>query len=268
MEYKELPTGKCHISFSELKDWKECSFRHKLNYVMKLGSDLPSVHMDFGTACHSACENFLKTGKMDLKVFKVKLHELWSAHAKISPKEFTAKSFKQFAKEGLALLPEIPEWFNATFPGWEYIDAEHYLYEPIEGQEQAFKGLIDCIIKAPNAKGKWVTWIIDFKTTSWGWQAAKKSDESVKMQIILYKSFWSTKTSVDHKAIKCGFVLLKRTAKPGQHIELVEVSSAEAVMKKSLTVVDNMLTSVKKGLAIKNRYSCQFCAYHATPHCP
>jgi hypothetical protein len=265
----DLPTGKPHISFSELKSWKECSFRHKLEYVLKLGVDSPSVHMDFGTAMHSACEHFLKTGKMDSKVFKIKLHELWSLRAADHPKEYTAKSFRQFAKEGLAILPEIPAWFDQQFPGWKFVDAEHYLYEQIDSQPHAFKGFIDCIIEVPDPKTKkLVIWIIDFKTCSWGWQAAKKNDESVKMQIILYKSFWSTKAKFNHKNIKCGFVLLKRSAKPGQHVELVAVSAGDVAMKKSLTVVNNMLSSVNKGIAIKNRYSCQFCVYHATPHCP
>lgn len=226
--------------------------------------------MDFGTACHSACEVFLKTGKMDLKVFKIKLHELWTEHAKIKPDEFTTKSFKQFAKEGLAILPEVPKWFDDTFPGWEFVDAEHFLYEKINGQEQAFKGFIDCIIKVPDPKNKkkYIIWVIDFKTCSWGWQSAKKNDETVKMQVILYKSFWSSKTNFDPKNVKCAFVLLKRTAKPTQHVELVSITAGDVAMKKSLTVVNNMISSVKKGLAFKNRYSCQYCLYHATEHCP
>ena len=27
--FQTLPTGKPHVSFSEVKLWKECSFRHK-----------------------------------------------------------------------------------------------------------------------------------------------------------------------------------------------------------------------------------------------
>ena len=30
------PTGKPHISFSEIKQWKECPYRHKLAYVDKI----------------------------------------------------------------------------------------------------------------------------------------------------------------------------------------------------------------------------------------
>ena len=223
--------------------------------------------MDFGTACHSACENFLKTGKMDLGVFKKKLHELWTEHAKIAPEEFTVAAFKQFAKEGLGILPEVPPWFDKTFPGWEFIDAEHYLYEPIEGHPHAFKGFVDCIIKAPGLRGKTLVWMIDFKTCGWGWATQNKGDELVKMQLVLYKNFWSKKTDFETKDIRCAFVLLKRTAKPDSRVELVQASVGEVTTARSLAVVNNMIHSVKRGAAIKNRNSCKFCDFFETPHC-
>ncbi len=266
-KYEHLPTGKPHISFSELKEWKECSYRHKLHHIDKLGVNLPGVHMDFGTAVHAACENFLKTGVMDTKVFKIKLHELWSVSQKEQPDKYNVKSFKQFAKEGLSILAEVPAWFDREFPGWKPIDAEHLLYEPIENQPHAFKGFIDCIITAPGPNGKQLYWLLDFKTCSWGWPAEKKSDELVRMQLVLYKSFWAQKSNIDIKNIRCGFVLLKRTGKDTQRCELVTTSVGDVVIKRALTVVNNMLTHVKKGTAIKNRNSCTFCEFHQTKHC-
>lgn len=266
-KYKQLPTGKPHVSFSELKDWKECSFRHKLKFVDKIGEELPGVHMDFGTAIHASCESFLKTGSMDTKVFKTKLHELWSAHQKTVPDKYTVKAFKQFAAEGLGILPEVPEWFNKTFPGWQAVDAEHLLYEPIDDHPHAFKGYIDCIIKVPGPQGRDVYWLLDFKTCSWGWTAEKKSDELVKTQLVLYKTFWSRKSNIDIKQIRCGFVLLKRTAKPEQRCELVTTSVGDVVIKRTLNVVNSMLVNVTRGTAIKNRNSCTFCEFHQTKHC-
>lgn len=266
-EYEQLPTGKPHISFSELKDWKECSFRHHLKFVQKLVEDRPGVHMDFGTAVHAACENFLKTGKMSVRVFKEKLHELWMAHAKISPEAFTVEAFKQFAKEGLAILPEVPAWLDKTFPGWEFVDAEHALYEPIAAQPHAFKGFVDCIIKAPGPRGKKLYWLLDFKTCSWGWPLAKKNDENIKAQLVLYKNYWAVKAKIDPADIRTGFILLKRTGRPAAKCELVTVSVGETTTKKSLTVVNNMLASVKKGISVKNRQSCKFCDYFETKHC-
>lgn len=262
-----LPTGKPHVSFSEIKLWKECSYRHKLQFVNKIGLFTPGVHMDFGTAIHSACESFLKTKTMNVDVFVNKLAALWEEHTSLNAKDFTQQSFEQFKAEGFAILAEVPGWLDEKFPGWEFIDAEHYLYEKLEDQPHAFKGFIDCIISAPGPRGKKLTWLLDFKTTSWGWSMDKKSDDMIRTQLVLYKNFWSTKTGTDPKDVRCGFVLLKRTAKAGTRCELVTTSVGDVTTGRSLKVVSNMLASVKKGIAIKNRASCTFCDYHNTPHC-
>ena len=61
-----LPTGKPHVSFSEVKIWKECSYRHKLAYVDKLDVYENNPYADYGTAVHNAIENYLKTRTMDI----------------------------------------------------------------------------------------------------------------------------------------------------------------------------------------------------------
>ena len=254
-----LPTGKPNISFSELKDWRECSYRHKLKNVDKISLGKPSPIPDFGTACHAACENFLKTRKMDADVAVKKLRELWDVNKHVEPIE-------QFINEAKAILAEVPKFFDDTFPGWQTIDAEHMLYEKIDDKPHVFKGYIDCIISAPGKKGN-VVWIIDFKTTAVGWFRYKRQDDTVKSQLVLYKNFWSVKTGTDPKDVRCGFVLLKRSAKPGQHCELFSVSVGDVTTKRTLKVVNNMLASVTRGVAIKNRSACTYCDYHNTPHC-
>src|SRR5215469_10120888 len=107
-KYEVLLTGKCHTSFSEVRDWDECSFRHKLKYVDKVGENLPGVHADFGTAIHACVENFLKTRSIDKKVFLNTLHKLWTEHAPVVPEQYTTEAFKQFAAEGFAIIADIP----------------------------------------------------------------------------------------------------------------------------------------------------------------
>lgn len=266
-ELINLPTGKPHISFSEMKTWTECTYRHKLQFVDKVGEFKPGVHMDFGTAIHSACEHFLRTKVIDEKVFLTKFHELWKEHTPSAPDVYTVSAFKNFVLEARAMLPEIPGWFDTTFPGWEFVDAEHQLYEKIKGHPHAFKGFIDCVIRVPGPRNKMLTWVLDFKTTSWGWNMQKKSDETVRAQLVLYKNYWSSKTNTNPKDVRCGFVLLKRAAKPGAHCELITASVGDVTTGRSLKVINNMITSVKKGIAFKNRASCTYCDYRDTPHC-
>ena len=89
----------------------------------------------------------------------------------------------------------------------------------------------------------------------------------MRAQLVLYKNFWSHKTNTDPKDVRCGFVLLKRAAKPGAHCELVTASVGETTTERNLTVINDMLASVKRGMAIKNRNSCTYCPYKDTPHC-
>jgi len=263
--FLDLPTGKPHVSFSEIRDWKECSFRHKLKYVLKIDLGKPGPLLDFGTAVHAACQKFLETRVMDATVATDMLTKIWEKNKGLEG--FESKVLPQFIKEATEILADVPAWMDETFPDWEYIDAEHALYEAIEGQPHAFKGFIDGIIRCTGARGKKVIWLIDWKTTSWGWSAQKKSDDLVRAQLVLYKNFWSVKTGTDPKDVRCGFVLLKRSAKPGKHCELITTSVGEVTTGRSLKVINNMVSSVKRGIALKDRSSCTFCDYRNTPHC-
>lgn len=260
-----LPTGKPHISFSEMRDWQECSYRHRLKYVLKLGEDKPGPALEFGTAVHASCEDFLKTRTMKSDIAIDAIQAAWETNA--SNPGFEPAGLPQYMREASEILSDVPAWFDETFPGWEFVDAEHALYEQIDNRPHAFKGFIDGIIRCKGPKGKDLTWLLDWKTTSWGWSSDKKADPLVRSQLVLYKNFWSTKTGTDPRSIRCGFILLKRTAKKGARCELITASVGDATTGRSLVVINNMLASVKRGIAIKNRNSCLFCQYKNTEHC-
>jgi hypothetical protein len=194
------------------------------------------------------------------------LEKAWQEKSKY--KDFNADTLIASKVEAEALLKEVPEFLDKEFPGWEVVDAEHELYEPVEGHPHAFKGFIDGVIKTLGKKGESIYWILDWKTTARGWFRDKRSDEMVKAQLALYKNFWCQKNpNVSLKDVRCGFVLLKKTAKPGCKCELFAVSLGEVPIKKSLKVLNNMLVTVKKGIAVKNRDACMWCEYKGTEHC-
>lgn len=95
----------------------------------------------------------------------------------------------------------------------------------------------------------------------------KKNDPIVRSQLVLYKNFWSGKTNTDPKDVRCGFILLKRTGKPSHRCELVTTSVGDVTTGRSLKVINNMVASVKRGVAIKNRNSCTYCMYYGTKYC-
>jgi hypothetical protein len=264
--FELLPTGKPHISFSEVKLWKECSYRHHLLHVKKVDLSKPSPVLDFGTGVHSACEKFLLTKEMDVNIAMQALEKAWVKNS--GNPEFTEKTLEKAKEDAASILAEVPEFLEREFPEWQVVDAEHQLYEAVENHPHAFKGFIDGVIKAKGKRGEDVYWILDWKTTARGWFREKRSDEMVKAQLALYKNFWCQKNpEVPFKNVRCGFILLKKLAKPGEHCELFTVSLGDAPIKRSLKVVNNMLTSVKRGISIKNRDSCTYCEYKDTEYC-
>ena len=265
-EFEILPTGKKHVSFSEVKLWKECSYRHFLTHVKKIDFSKPSPILSFGTAVHLACENYLLTKSMDIDICHKSLEDAWKQNESIE--DFNQKSLTTAKDDSSKILLEIPNFLNREFPDWEIIDAEHEIYESVQNQTHAFKGFIDGVIKCKGKRGEDLYWIIDWKTSQNGWRKDKRSDEMIKSQLALYKNFWSKKNpQIPLKNIRCAFVILKKNAKLGQHCELFSVSLGEVPINRSLKVVNNMITSVKRGISIKNRDSCKYCEYYQTNYC-
>ena len=264
-----LSTGKPHVSYSELTDWAMCPFRHKLVHILKVRPSLISPAMAFGKAMHSGCETYLKTGSLDV-MSALKLITLDYEKNCYKPEyaKYSEANMHQLLDVGAGILLDVPEYLNSTFPEWKFVAAEHYIYEPLTNHPgNYFKGFIDAVIEVPTPKKGPVTWIIDFKTCQWGWPAEKKQDVMIRNQLVLYKSFWSKLRNVEMKTLRSGFVLLKKISSPGKYCELVQVSVGDVTSARALKLVDSMVNSLKKGISIKNRTSCERCEFKGTVHC-
>ena len=55
-----------HISFSELKTWNECAFKHKLVYIDQIKEFLGNEYTAFGTAIHHVCEKVVLDEDTDM----------------------------------------------------------------------------------------------------------------------------------------------------------------------------------------------------------
>ena len=270
-----------HVSFSEMKQWKECSWRHKLLYIDKLSTFEESPHLHYGTIIHDACEHFLKTRKLKVEEAKAKIKKAWdengfdsddfiqlqSQRAKLQGWNYKHSKIEDWLRWTEASLNSLEEFLDDTFPDWELVSAEDPLYESISDITTKFKGYIDCIIKVPY-KNDYKYWIIDWKTSSGrGWSIDKQRDFLTQSQIILYKHFWGTKNNIDMKKIQCGFVLLKKVKKQGKSCQLIKVSSGPKSIEKANKIIRSMIKNVSKSIYLKNRMSCKFCIFKDTDHC-
>jgi len=278
-----FPTTKPHVSYSEVRCWKECPYRHRLLYIDKIGVDEPSPYLSYGTAIHDGIEKFLKTGKMDIPAALKNIQDEWAKHG-FDSKEWIdaqaahrkAEGWKPKAHEYLdtwlqwatTSLEDLPTFLSDQFGDYEVISAEEQLYEYIPNYEIFFKGFIDAILKV-QIRGKEYYYVIDWKTAGEkGWFPSKKRDILTTAQIALYKSFWKNKNGLDTKQVKCGFVLLKRGGTPGSSCDLVPVSVGPKAEENALSILRSMIKSVRRGIFLKNRNSCRFCEFKKTPRCP
>ena len=272
-----LPTGKSHVSFSEIKVWKECSYRHKLAYVDKLDTYENNPYADYGTAVHNAIENYLKTKTMDINACLVEIDSAWARNKYDGPeyqekmKEHSwwkGEPVEVWQEYALTVLEKFPSWIDEEFPEWELIDAEHELYESIEGEDISFKGFVDCMIRCKNKKGKDLLWVIDWKTTGKaGWLGKKRKDFLATAQVGLYKRYIARKLDLDLKDIRCAYVFLKRGAKPEKCIDIFTVSVGPKFVERVDKLVSSMVKNVKIGFAMKNYNSCRFCPFANSEHC-
>ena len=266
-----LPTGKKHTSFSETRNWAECSWRHQLQAIKKLGIDSPSIHLFFGTATHAAIEYFMNTKDISFVDSDKVIDDGWVENLKLP--DFI-KNPADKMKQGIRnIMEEFPKFMEVTFPGYVSIEAEEQLYEDLgkyfnQHAGVSFKGFIDIVIKVPGKKeGSSLYWILDAKTASRPWDANKIADPLVRMQLVLYKKFWCEKHNIPLKDVRCGFVICLKQGKVGKLCKLIPVSVGDVSVTKSLAVVNNFVSSVKRGVAYKNRMSCRFCEFKDTKLC-
>jgi hypothetical protein len=106
-------------------------------------------------------------------------------------------------------------------------------------------------------------YLIDYKTTSWGWDSRKKTDKMLIYQLVFYKYFLTNKLKLDINDINIHFILLKRTAKKDK-VEFVDVTSGEKRIKNAkgeveyfqdydyLIINDNLEIAAKQLVCIAN----------------
>jgi len=255
-----------HVSYSEIATWMDCAHKHKLKYLdeVKTSNDGPSEHTEFGQVIHDALEKYLAARVMPpIDDIKAELSKMFSA----LPNASTLKE-SDWHDTIEPILSEIPAFMEETFGAdWQFIASEFPLMETIDGHNHMFKGFIDGVIEGVGKKGERVVWVIDWKTCSYFWPVAKRIDPKKTMQLAFYKYFYSRKFGLTLKDVKCGFVLLRRSKKPG-NCELVTVSVGDKAVEKAMGTIDNMLGYIQKKMFPKDRGSCRFCPYVSTEHCP
>jgi hypothetical protein len=254
-----------HISYSELKTWAECPFRHKLSYIDKIRKFVGNEFTAFGRAIHAVCENVVVTEQEELtgkEFFDLSFRKELKA---LNEEDLDKKLVVEMQQQGHIIIPQIEPYLKAHFGSYEVFSVEERLYEEIDfimPIERIFKGFIDLVIKTEDGKYH----VIDWKSCSWGWKAAKKADRLITYQLTLYKKFFCEKHDIDPSMVETHFALLKRTAKE-KNVEIFRVTSGERKTKNATKLLSDAVINIKNQNFIKNRNSCNYCEYNNTEFC-
>lgn len=162
-----------HISFSEMKTWTECPYKHKLNYINRVRKFVGNEFTAFGKAVHNLCENAM-LGKIVESEFEDFFDENFENEIlSLAGEEIDLKLVEQMSLQARNLYPLIIPGVQNTFGDYEVVSTEEKLYEDIsdfDKEDFKFKGFIDLVIKTSDGKYH----IIDWKTCSWGWDAKRE----------------------------------------------------------------------------------------------
>ena len=241
-EIKEIK--KKRVSFSQYSTFLKCPHKWYLDYVKNLRVKDDNINTTFGTAIHHAFQTYLtslyKEGvsvadSLDVKkLFLDKFNEEIKKVKDVKEEEFT-----DFIFDGNDIVDTFCKSANRLkyFPtkDYELVGIEIPLEIPIKNNVE-FVGFIDIVLKE---RGKEYYRIIDFKTSSNGWNSYMKEDVSKLAQLHLYKSVYSKKFNVPLNNIEVEFFIVKRklyenATFPQSRIQIFKPSAGPTIIKESI----------------------------------
>ena len=253
-----------HISYSELKIWAECPFKHKVIYIDKQKGFQGNEYTAFGSSIHTLCENAVQ-GLLDSPDYDDFFDESFDRELE-QLAETREDLVEQMRSQAKTITPQIMPALEKYFEEYKVFSVEEKLFQKINDfslDKYKFKGYIDLVVKTPDGKYH----VIDWKTCSWGWDRDKRNSKLVTYQLTLYKKFFCEKHNIDPKMVETHFALLKRTAKK-DNVEIFRVTSGPRKTTNATELLRKALKSIENKMYIKNRLSCKGCEFRKTQLCP
>ena len=283
-ENKEIK--KKRVSFSQYSTFLKCPHKWYLDYVKNLRVKDDNINTTFGTAIHHAFQTYLtslyKEGvgiadSLDVKrLFLDKFNEEIKKVKDVNEEEFT-----DFIFDGNDIIDTFCKSANRLkyFPtkDYELVGIEIPLEIPIKNNVE-FVGFIDIVLKE---RDKEYYRIIDFKTSSNGWNSYMKEDVSKLAQLHLYKSVYSKKFNVPLNNIEVEFFIVKRklyenASFPQSRIQVFKPSAGPTIIKESIKSFVEFLdygftqegnyNEVNEYIKVpgKAKKNCKYCIHHKT----
>jgi hypothetical protein len=283
--------GQKNISYSQISMFHRCPHSWKLNYKDKLQVYKDSIHTSFGTSFHEVIQEYYErfyndsvkaAEELDVEeLLKTEMKKNYAIGKERNGEHFsTAVELQEFYEDGVNILREWKRKKGGFIQkrGWHLAGIEiPLMITPEEEYENTlFKGFIDAVLYHEETE---TFKIVDFKTSTRGWNKNTRKDEMKQNQIILYKEFFSRQFNVPKEKIEVAFVILKRKIYadsdfPQPRISEFRPASGPIKTKKAVAVVREFIQGCfEKDGSYKEREfemrpsqsNCRFCAFADKP---
>ncbi len=283
--------GQKNISYSQISMFHRCPHSWKLNYKDKLQVYKDSIHTSFGTAFHEVIQEYYNkfynesvkaAEELDVeKLLKTEMKKNYVIGKERNGEHFsTAVELQEFYEDGVHILREWKRKKGGFIQkrGWHLAGIEIPLMMTPEEEYKntLFKGFIDAVLYHEDTE---TFKIVDFKTSTRGWNKNARKDVMKQNQLILYKEFFSRQFNVPKENIEVAFVILKRKIYensdfPQPRISEFRPASGPIKTKKAVAVVKEFIEGCfEKDGSYKEREfemrpsqsNCRFCAFVDKP---
>tara|TARA_R110000823_G_scaffold19652_2_gene60709 strand:- start:477 stop:1439 length:963 start_codon:yes stop_codon:yes gene_type:complete len=288
----DYSTGQKNISYSQMSMFHRCPHQWELAYKEKLQVYKESIFTSFGTSFHEVIQEYFEkfyndsvksADEMDLEtLLNTQMKSNYAEGKEKNGGEHfsTAKELGEFYEDGVQIFREFKKRRSnyISKKGWHLAGIEiPIMLTPEEEYENTlFKGFIDAVLYHEETE---TFKIIDFKTSTRGWNANAKKDIMKQNQLILYKEFFSRQFNVPKEKIDVAFIIVKRKIYeksdfPQPRISEFRPLSGPIKTKKAVNLVKDFITECfnTDGSYKDNTYpkvpsqsNCRYCPFADRP---
>jgi len=238
-------TKKKLVSYSQYATWFNCPHHWYLDNILKLKVKDANLNLCFGTAVHEAIQKYVETlytvdaPSADALNLNQIFREAFDREIEKNKVAKTDDEYTGFIFDAQDIITEFCNYSNRGrhFPSgkYEFLGVELRINQPIRNNLE-FLALIDLVLKDKKT-GR--IKIVDFKTSSLGWNKWQKDDESKYSQVLLYKAIYSKRYNVPLSQIDVEFFILKRKlmekcAFPQSRIQVFSPLNTSGAINKSI----------------------------------
>tara|TARA_B100001564_G_C20600787_1_gene652609 strand:- start:361 stop:1299 length:939 start_codon:yes stop_codon:yes gene_type:complete len=289
IQNKELPevnyAYQKSISYSQMSMYRSCPHKWALQYKEGHYNNDPNIHFTFGTSMHEVIQDWLtvlyeesgvKADEINLEEqFQEKFISLYQEeYKKFNNTHYSSpEELREFFEDGVAILDFIKKRRNQYFSkrGWHLAGIELPIVMNV-GRNLMYKGFIDLVLyHEPTNK----FYIYDIKTSTRGWNAKAKSDETKQMQLVLYKKFFNEQYGIPLENIEVEFFIVRRKVWENSDYPIYRVQQHRpAAGRNKLSKADKILNEfITECFTPKGKYQekehpkvvsslCKWCAFN------